>query len=336
MHGDPIERAAPVAEPSDAAQAGPLARVKRLVRPLFALLAAVFVVLVAKDMAGRFSGVKVAVGWPWVLAAVGPGLAAVLCQFQGWWLLVLHWTGHAMPRRHALRVYMDAQLARYTPGKVGLVAVRVARAQSLGLSSQLMISTLLGEVLVWVACGTFLSGLLILTQAEVVGMSRAFTVASEFLSYLGAAACAGLLLLLFVPQRLWPSAVLQLLGARQDGPLMPAVVPGFLLLHFLASALSGACLVLALGGAWPQGIYLGAVVCVATVAGFLALLAPAGLGVREAMIALFAEPVLGAEAAVALGLLARGVSLVSELTLFVALRLVKTRPVSLNEPPGQQ
>lgn len=331
MHGDPSQRSASVAEPSGTTQLGPLARAKRWVRPVFALLAAGFVVLVAKDMIARFSGVKVAITWPWLLVAVVPGVVSLLCQYQGWWVLVSRWTGHAMPRLLALRVYVDAQLARYTPGKVGLVAVRVARAQSLGMSAQLMVSTLLAEVLVWVACGTFLSGLLIISQAKVVGTSQALTVASQFLGYLGAAACAGLLLLLVLPNRFWPRRVVEVLGARQDGPLMPAVVPGWLLLHFVCSSLGGACLVLGLGGTWAQGIYLGAVVCVATVAGFLALLAPAGLGVREAMIAVFAEPLLGAETAVALGLSARAVSLLSEVLLFAALRLVKRRPVIVDE-----
>lgn len=331
MHGDPRQHAAPIAEPSDITQHKPLGRVQRLLRPLFALLAAGFVVLVAKDMAAGFSGVKLAVTWSWLLAALAPGVVSLLCQYQGWWTLVARWTGHDMPRLLALRVYIDAQLARYTPGKVGLVAVRVARAQSLGMSRQWMVSTLLAEVLVWLACGTFLSGALILIQAEVVGANQALTFASQFLGYLGAAACLGLLLLMLLPGRLWPARLVRALGARSTGPLMPAVVPGWLLLHFAFSSLSGACLVLALAGTWEQGMYLGAVVCVSTVAGFLALLAPAGLGVREAMIAVFAEPILGAEAAVALGLLARGVSLLSEVLLYVALRVVKVDQIIEDE-----
>ena len=303
-------------------------RIKGIVRPVFALFAAVFVVLVAKDMASRFSGLTVEIRWGWVAASLLPALIAVLFQYRAWWELVSLCAGHKMPRALSLRVYVDGQMARYTPGKVGLPAVRVAGARLLGVTPQIMLSTLFAEILAWSACGTILGGLLIYTSA---GKEDSLQLANRFLGWLGLASTAGLLLLMAVPVRVWPSKVVALLGFENGGTLMPLRVPAFQFMHFGASASCGFLLVLSLGGTAVQGVYLGAVLCVAIVAGFLALLAPAGVGVREAMIALFAEPMLGTNQAVALGLLARAVSLSAELLLFALMRWLTrgARPVQV-------
>lgn len=303
------------------AELDPVSRLKRLVKPVFSLIAAAFVVLVARDMASRFDGLNVSIHWGWLILAAVPGVLSILLQFQAWWVVVESWTGRAMPRRAALRAYIDGQLARYTPGKVGLLAVRLAHAKTLGVSAQGMVTTLLGEVLAWAACGTIIAGLLVLEPSPAAAPSGALILAHRFLGYLGALSALGLLLLVTLPQAAWPQVLRRMLGER-SGPLLPVTVPGWFLLHFLTVAASGACVVLSLGGDGSDAVYLGAVVCAATVAGFVAVLAPAGLGVREATIAVFAEPLLGTGGAVALSLISRAVSLASELILFVSLRAV--------------
>ncbi len=294
-----------------------MSKIKRFVRPVFAVVAAGFVIFVVKDMAMRFSGLHVQLAWRWVILSLVPACLAVVCQYQAWWDLVFLWTGRKMERAGSLRVYVDGQIARYTPGKVGLPAVRVAGSKALGVSPQIMISTLLAEVLAWSACGTILGGLLIFIEADDSGGSQLL---SRVFGGLGVSAAVGLLLLALVPASFWPAKLVTLIGATARGTLMPGQVIAWQALHFTASAMSGLLLVLALGGSFSEGVYLGAVLCVAIVAGFLALLAPAGVGVREAVLALFAEPVLGTNQAVALGLLARAVSLSSELLLMVAAR----------------
>jgi glycosyltransferase 2 family protein len=300
-------------------------RVRRVIRPAFALIAALFVAFVVKDMATRFSGLTLPVSWGWVALAVLPSCASLLFQYQAWWELVADWTGTPMQRLPSLRVYIDGQIARYTPGKVGLPAVRLAGASALGVSSQVMIATLLAEVLAWSACGTILGGLLMLRfvgGASNVGPLGSLPLIAQSLGYLGAVCLLGLLFLVLLPRRVWPEFVIKIVDAAGDGPLMPWRVPAWQLLHFAASAWGGLCLVVSLGGSFSDGVYLGAVLCVATVAGFLALLAPAGVGVREVVLALFAEPILGTNGAVVLGLLARAVSLGAELLLFLLLRVL--------------
>lgn len=301
------------------------AAMKRIIRLVFAVFAAVFVFLVIKDMSSKFKGIDTPIAWPWVVLAIVPTLFAVLLQYEAWRALLINWSARPIPRLLSLRIYVDGQIARYTPGKVGLPAVRVAGAPLLGVSPQIMIATLLVEVLSWAACGTILGGLIIYSQANRISTTQ---VVGQFFGLLGVASTCGLVLLVLVPRTVWPRALVHLLSAQGTGPLVPWRVPLLQLAHFLASALGGLCLVVALGGSLTAGVYLGAVLCVAIVAGFLALLAPAGVGVREAMIAVFAEPVLGVGGAVALGLLARGVSLSSELGLFVLLRVLtrKKRP----------
>ena len=309
-----------------------VARIKGLVRPLFALAAAVFVILVVKDMASRVSGLSFELDTGWLVASLVPSALAVLLQYQAWWSLVESWTGRRMPRLLSLRVYVDGQIARYTPGKVGLPAVRVAGAEVVGVSAQVMISTLLSEVLAWTACGTLLGGALMLALGDESGANQR---ASPFFGGLGAVSACGLLLLVLVPNSVWPKVIVQAVGMERGRTLMPWRVPAWQTLHFIASATGGFCLVLALGGSVQQGIYLGAVVCVAIVAGFLALLAPAGVGVREAMIAVFAEPVLGTDHAIMLGVLSRAVTLSSELLLFFLFRSL-TRKKRATQPvaPG--
>ena len=301
--------------------------IKRIVRLIFAVFAAGFVVLVIKDMSTKFQGIETPIAWPWVGLSVVPTMLAVLFQYEAWRALIINWSGQRIPRLISLRIYVDAQIARYTPGKVGLPAVRVAGAPLLGLSPQIMISTLLVEVLSWAACGTIMGGLIIYYQSDSVASTQ---IVSQFFGVLGAASALGLVVFVLVPRHLWPKRLIQMLSNAGTGPLVPWRVPLLQLVHFLTSALGGLCLVLALDGSFRDGLYLGAVLCVAIVAGFLALLAPAGIGVREAMIALFAEPVLGAGGAVALGLLARVVSLASELGLFVLFRVLTRK----NETPS--
>ncbi len=307
---------------SDAAQ-GFLARVKRWVRPVFALIATIFVVSVARDIASRFTALVVEVHWIWVLAAVFPAGVAVVFQYRAWWNLVLVWEGKRMPIPASLRVYVDGQMARYTPGKVGLPAVRVAAAGLLGVSPQAMIGTLLAEVLAWSACGAIVGAGLILVPGVQANDSLFL---SGTLGVLAVGALIALVILMVTPARIWPQPLVRLLGSSSQGTLMPWRAPMWQMLHFVASALSGFCLVLALGGTTLDGLYLGAAQCVAIVVGFLALLAPGGLGVREAALTAFSEPVLGTEPAVALGLLARGASLSAELLLFFLMRWLSPKP----------
>jgi hypothetical protein len=81
----------------------------------------------------------------------------------------------------------------------------------------------------------------------------------------------------------------------------------------------------------PPWLYTAGVYCIAYAVGFLVPLAPAGLGIREAVIALCMTPYLGLDYAILLASLNRGLYFVAELMLFsIALPL---RPGQLGLSP---
>jgi len=117
-----------------------------------------------------------------------------------------------------------------------------------------------------------------------------------------------------------PRFALRVLGADGRGPLIPPALPlahacywlSWLAHGVLLSRAFGAPLTLALQG---SGIY-----ALATVGGFVALAAPAGVGVRESILSLGLAPALGAAPAVALAVASRLASLIADVCVWATLR----------------
>ena len=70
---------------------------------------------------------------------------------------------------------------------------------------------------------------------------------------------------------------------------------------------------MSVGASLAVAIQHASIFILAPILGFLALVAPGGLGVRETIISYALAPSLGASAALAAALLARGVAMASEL-----------------------
>jgi hypothetical protein len=292
-------------------------KVPKWIRPAFAGLAVIFLVYTAFDLKQRWDGAPVRVEPSWLLFAVMSSILAMLLQLAAFRALVHAWTGRTMPKRASARVYMDSQMARYTPGKVALPAVRIAGAGLLGVEPRVMAATLAGELLSWLGAGTMIGatviGLLLPEQQflpEVVLAARVSAVG----------AFLGLGWLVLVDRSRLPAALLKFVGASGQGPLLPLSVPLLHLAHFLMWTLCGALLCRAVGADWLNGLLTGGLLCAGIVVGFLAFLAPAGAGVREAVLVMGVSPLLGSSAAVAVGILARMVSLVSDVGLWIWFR----------------
>ncbi len=314
---------------------------RRWLRGAFIVLTAGFVAAVFLDLAGRFQPDGISISGGWVLLGAVPAAASMLLQFQSWRTLVRRFSGITMPAKIAFGIYLDSQMARYMPGKVGLVAIRVAASGALGVPARVLASTLLIELASWVAVGTIVgAGLLTLLQHEDPTLLSAAwgsfvrTTLERGAGVLVLGAAGGLMLLCSVDRRLLPRQVVRwLLGpafdeALGEGPLAPWQLPAWHLAHFFAWVLAGACLARALGADVLSCWAAGAALCLSIVLGFLAIVAPAGAGVREALLALVMTPSLGANAAVALGLLARVLALTTEVGLWILSRLIRkqTKP----------
>jgi hypothetical protein len=295
-----------------------LARLKGAVRPVLVVAALVFLAIAVRDLARRWEPAELRLDPLWAVASVVPALVAPLIQGVAWIRLIEHLSGRTVPAGAALELYLDSQLARYTPGKVGLPAVRMAGAERLGVNARLVGTSILVELLSWLALGGAVGlGLVLLGAPAPEGL---LSFVGRMAGVLLAAAGVGVLLLLAVDRRRLPGAVRRVLLLEGSGPLVPVAVPLAHGLHWLAWALHGGLLARALGADAATAVTAGGVLSVAIVVGFVALFAPAGAGVREAVIGVGTAPLLGAPAAVALGVLARGASLLSDVSVWLVAR----------------
>lgn len=325
-------------------------RLRRWARACLAAVAALFVGLVAWDLFSRFDQHAVSLDPTLLVLALLPASCAMLCQLAAFRALIARFTGKPMPLLPSAVLYLDSQMARYVPGKVGLAAVRLAGAARVGVPARVLASTLLIEVASWAASGLVLGlGLLagLSTADRNLLPARLDDSVLSFVqlgSWLGAAgALLGTLFLCTVSRRRWPRALLGLmLGqsgegivegeplAEQDRPLAPFGLPLWHLAHACCWVATGACLALAVGAGLSEALAAGASLCIAIVLGFLAIVAPAGAGVREAALVALATPALGASAALSVGLLARAVALLSEVLLWLLARGLARRSRSLS------
>lgn len=296
-------------------------------RRAFAAVALAFVLYAAQDLFRRWDGspVRVDLG----IFVLSCGLAGL-----GMWIQLLAFRsllGRFTPTQPALRVlgslYMDSQMARYTPGKVGLVAVRVSGASKVQVTARQMGAALLMELLSWCAVGTLVAtGLLaIALRGEFAESVSTWPFGSLALGGLACGSALGLLALVSVPRRHWPAFVTRLLGEEGAEPLLPLGVVGFHVVHFLVWAGCGVSLAASVGAASDTWLLSAGLVPASIVLGFLAFLAPAGVGVREAVILAGLSPVLGPSVALSVGLLARVASLLSDVLLWIFSRFYARR-----------
>lgn len=284
---------------------------------------------------GRFDAAEVSIDPWWFVVAFVPGGVAVLVQAFAWRRLMMQLAGGPVPLLEAFVVYLDGQMARYTPGKIGLLAVRAAAAPRLGVSPRLMLGSLFIEVLSWAGTG-LLVGLSILagTSPALAAGARVWGTAAEDLQAialsLAFAALVGLVGLCAIPRARFPDRLVAWLTSadgvsRRAEPLVPASLPLLHGLHWLCWAASGGVLVLGLGASLEVAGFAGGVLCLAVVLSFLAVVVPAGAGVREVVISVLTAPVLGASAALVFGLTARAVTLLADVACWALLHLVRLR-----------
>lgn len=219
------------------------------------------------------------------------------------WLGVLRSWGQRLGARAAGRIWTVSSLGKYVPGKVWAIAGMALMAQQAGVAP-------------WAATGSavVLQALAIGTGAAIVGLTGAVGLES---AHPGARAALGLLVLASgagIGFILWPPAVRRLLRLARvppetaGGPRPLAILSG-ILANALAWVGYGAALWLLARGLLP-GVKLElwtavAVFTASYLAGFLALLAPGGLGVREGLFILMLQQPIGIGAATALAVASR-------------------------------
>jgi len=301
--------------PPDAlAQAGGL---KRWARPVMNLAAVVFVAIAARDMVTKWEGSKVTLApGPAVVACV-PLVLSCFAQAFGWIFLMERMAQKRVRRGPALALYFKSQLARYTPGKVGLPLVRMEGAPRLELPRSLVGISVLAEMLSWTATGAVFGFALLALAAPSAGIAGLL---GKFAAPLFAASALGVALLLLVDRSVYPATVRKLVAPGGSGPVVPLGLPLAHLGYWALVAVHGYAMSLALGA--PQGAALTAMgfYVLSQVAGFVVLAAPAGLGVREAVLVTGLSPSVGAAGALGAAVVSRALSLAAELAVWIIAR----------------
>lgn len=292
-------------------------RLKRWARPVLGLFAAAFVVITAWNLVARWEDARVDVRPGLALLASVPLVGSCLLQGVAWIALVERMAHTKTPRLAALALYMASQLARYTPGKVGLPLVRMEGAPRIGLTRGLVGVSVLVESLSWTATGAVLGFLLIAVTAA---PGETGGVLERFSWPLVAASVFGALVLMIVDRSRYPGAVRKLLAPEGQGPLVPVRLPAIQLAYWALVAGHGNLLSTALGASPAAALSAMGFYVVASVAGFVVLMAPAGLGVREAVLVAGLSPTIGSAAALGAAIFSRVLWLVTELATWVLTR----------------
>jgi len=296
--------------PQGAPEPAPAKRglVKRL-KPLFMLIAAIFVAYSAWDLAHKWQKTSVSLDLPWALASILPLGLGCLIQGRGWIALIERMSARRVPRGPALSLYMVSQLARYTPGMVGLPFVRMAGAAKLGVSAVSVGSSVGLEMLSWTAVGGgigFASLFGLPTRSGLTALLGAWAIPIV----LGFAAIV--VVLAGIDRARLPAFVVRVLKVEGTGPLVPSALLLAHVLYWGTWAVHGVLLTHAFGAGWSVALSTSGLYALATVGGFVALAAPAGVGIREAILSVSLAPALGSAPALAVAVASRAASLVAD------------------------
>jgi hypothetical protein len=311
---------APGSDDAGGAAIGAAARFKRWARPVMGVVAAVFVAATAWDLTTRWGDARIErvhVGLS--LLAFVPLVASCVTQGFAWIALVERMARKKTPRWQALSLYLASQLARYTPGKVGLPLVRVEGAPRIGLARGLVGVSVLIEALSWTATGAVLGFSLIALTAKLDDSSGFL---GRFSWPLVAASVFGASFLMIVDRSRYPALVRRLLAPEGTGPLVPVRLPAVQLGYWALVAVHGNVLSRALGASPDAALSGMGIYVLASVAGFIVLAAPAGLGVREAVLVTGLSPSLGPAAALGAALFSRVLWLVADLVTWILTRML--------------
>lgn len=316
----------PMDDPSPEAAQGMngRARVIRAVRTAFVVLVVAWLLWTLISNQAIFENLvllwKIPSAW---LFVVGWAMIPV-----GLWILwrsqILLSTGHKLPWAASLSIQAVAWGGRYLPGKAGLWVAKTAMTRDSGLEWRVLgLSVLTEQVLFLIAGGLVALALLIIPQPSLLAQfSEPFVRSSEALGEqpagvviaLGAIAIAAVVASPVILARIAGNS----LGAVgwQHWPLLLA---GHIVIHLIAGLsmypLIASLLPEVAGALGPLGI--AGALALANIAGIVAIFAPAGLGVREAVLALILAVGVNYEQALGVAVMLRVITLFSDV-LFTA------------------
>lgn len=312
-----------------AARRVPVRRLARAVLVLAALLGAVFAVVSQRAAVGH------------ALTQLNPGVvvlagvsvvAATVCSMLAWRALLAD-LGSPLPLLPAARVFYLGQLGKYIPGSVWSVVGQVELARDLKVPARR--STAAALLTIAVSLGTGLA---------LAAGTLPFVTPQAVSRYGWAFAFVPVIAVGLHPRVLNPVLRVGFRLIRRPELAEPltlrgiGIAAGWSLLAWLGFGIQAALLVRDLGGRGGASI-LGAIgaFALAWSVGFLVLIAPAGAGVREAVLTLALAPALPTAAALLVAVVSRVLLTASDLLLagaaILAERRRSGRPAAAAESP---
>lgn len=237
---------------------------------------------------------------PATIATIAGWIGMVLLLGRGWADAVCAWSGLRLGRRQWLPIQAAAWAGRYLPGKIGLLAGKMQACEQ-GISWKQLTGSVISEQLAFIGAGLALSGLATRYWQPLLPAPLRQT-AVAYIAVLLLPALAMLVLGAWLARKRLPHADatwgLRLILWSALGHIAAGTGFHFLLASLLADPPS---LLVSIG-----------LLAVAHTAGVLAIFAPAGLGVREAVIAAALAPQVGWSQALAITALQRALVVIAD------------------------
>jgi uncharacterized membrane protein YbhN (UPF0104 family) len=275
------------------------------------------------------------IGWTWLAAGILVGVVHRLC-FPAVWVWIVSDLGVTI-RRYAEYnfVYAKSWLGRYLPGKVAMVAARIYFAERLGARRSVIAVSTVMELGVQLLVAAAVGVIGIATMGDVIGVVDDY----RYITY-ALIAIISVMLLPFVFNRLLGIGFRVLDKAKRAtapteipevsartvtkgivGNLIVAAVLG-VYINLLVAAVDSSL--------WPYYVFIWGTYSLAGVLGMVFVLAPSGLGVREAVQLPLLTLIVSKEAALAMVVLNRLAEVAIDLIFYVlSMWLNRGRPVDL-------
>ncbi len=290
----------------------------RWLRTVLALLVLGFVAYAFKDLLGQWQSSALRVSKLKVALSLVPLTLGTLGLALSWKWLIERMTGKRVATAPTMALHLESQLARYVPGKVGVPVIRMAGASSIGVAASAVGASVMVETLslmsvgatfsfcVLALCGQNAEGVLALLGRWAVPMTALFGLST--------------LILVSVDRRRYPQAVLRVLRAEGTGPLLPAILPLVHLSYWVLWAAHGYLVSRAVGAEHATALASTGLYSLAPVVGFIVLVAPAGIGVREALLSFGLAPAVGPAGAITAALISRCASLIGDVATWLCFK----------------
>ena len=299
-------------------------KLRKCLTILFYVLMVIFIVLYLKGIDFKIIA-QAKIVWPIVILSFTVRMCGLLISPFSWDRLLKAYHSNALDIKKVYRVYAESWMGRYIPGKVAWVGGKILFATQEGVKTDVAVITSFLDSILQIFSSMLVAAIFFLFSNNVILIDNSII----FMIYIATAAMLICLIPMifnrivsltyrFIKKQSFPKGY-----AIHGKSLMLST--GIVCVAKCFSSCAVAILACAVLGGIEAGVffYVMAVNLVSTAIGMAAFFAPAGLGVKESMQIILLSNLLGKEATVIIVTLASLQSIVGDITMFLATRLLK-------------